>query len=58
MRKRRRLGVNVGRCITAGARREAVDSTVLWSTVLSDLIDIRCDENGVDQPTGALRDPD
>ena len=42
----------------AGARREAVNSTVLWSTVLSDLIEIRRDENGVDQPTGALRDPD
>jgi hypothetical protein len=38
-RKHRRLSVNVGRCITAGAWREAVNSTVLWSTVLSDLIE-------------------
>jgi hypothetical protein len=40
LRKHRRLmGVNVGWCIMAGAQREAVDSTALWSTLLSDLIE-------------------
>jgi hypothetical protein len=40
--------------------REAVNSTVLLSSMVlnNDLIENWCAENGVDQPTGALWDPD
>jgi hypothetical protein len=55
--RHRRLGVDLSR-LKAGARREAVNLTVLCSTILSDLIENRRGENGLDQPAGASQDPD